>query len=135
MPDRLSGKQSYFTYNGYQIPIDKLEMKGERQNVDSTDSGDYDLQTDQVYPTQIPVTSRVTATISGKFRKTSVGPVFWYSIFTNLTAVPCQFGADLGTLYGHGTFDINSFQITSPLTDVVTYSAEIISNGKFFPNQ
>ena len=131
--DRYSGKASYFLYGGTNIPITKLTIKPERKNADSTDSGDYNVATDMICPTQIPVSIKVTASIEGRFRRNTVAPAMYATMFTSLTQIPCTFGLDLSALAGHGLFDISNFQIENPMDEIQTYTAEIVSNGPFTP--
>ena len=134
MGDRITGKQSYWNFNGTSIPITKLNLKAARENADATDSGDYNATNDIIFPTQLPVSTQVTASIEGRFRKSAVPSQLWAQVFTGLTAVPCTFGADLQSLHGHGNFDISNIEIDSPVNDTCTYTAEIVSNGQFYPN-
>ena len=55
--DRLTGKQSFFTFNGVTVPIVKVTPKVNRKLADSTDSGDYNGSQDMLATTQIPSAS------------------------------------------------------------------------------
>lgn len=133
MSDRLTGKQSYFYFNGYFIPITKATPKTSRKLADITDNGDYDTNTDLLWPTQLPVMAPVELSIEGRFRKSTIPGAILSILYTGATAVQTRFGLDTNTIYGSGLFDLSDFQADSPVDDVVTFTCTVRSNGKFTP--
>lgn len=135
MPDRFTGKQSYFLINGYTVPITKATPKTTRKLADVTDNGDYDTPSDLLWPTQLPVMAPVEMTIEGRFRKSSTPAAIISLLYTGATAVPTRLGMDASTVYGSGNFDISDFSSDMPVDDVVTFTCTVRSNGKFTPFQ
>lgn len=131
--DRITGKQSYFIINGFTVPITKATPKTNRKLADITDNGDYDSNTDLLWPTQLPVMAPVELSIEGRFRKNYIPNAILAILYTGTTAVNTVFGLDTTMLYGHGLFDISDFQVDSPVDDVVTFTCTVRSNGRFTP--
>jgi hypothetical protein len=133
--DRLTGKASYFLYNGFAIPITKATAKGTGKMADATDNGDYDQSTDLLYPTQLKVSAPTEIAIEGRFRKSVIPPNIIAAFYeSNPGGLMANFGLDSGTILGHGYFDLTDWQADVPVDDIVTYSATLKSNGKFTPN-
>ena len=133
--DRLSGKASYFTFNGVNIPITKMSPKVVRKLGDSTDSGDYISAQDMIGTTQIPVTYTVEGAIEGRFRKSVTPSSFLAIAFTSATQIPVVIGLDASpTIWGHGVCDISDFATEDPVDDVVTFTCNIKSWGQWTPN-
>jgi hypothetical protein len=134
MADRLTGKASYFLFNGNQVPITKVTPKVTRKLADTTDSGDYVSTADMLFPTQLPVSVGTEFAIEGRYRKSSTPAGLVATLYTDATSVTALFGMDAGTIWGHGSFDISDFQTDSPVDDTVTFTCSMKSNGQFFPN-
>jgi hypothetical protein len=134
MSDRLTGKASAFFYNGIPIPITKATHKATRDLANTTDNGDYVQQIDLLTPTQIPTAVTTEFAIEGRYRKSSTPSAIIAALYTGVTAVPAQLYLDASTLAGHGNFDISEFQTDCPDDDVVTFTANMKSNGQFTPN-
>jgi len=130
---KLTGKSSYFKYNGVTISITKYSAKSARDMADSTDSSNYDAASDLVYHAQLPVSIRLDLDVEGRFDLNSTNANLIASLYSNATAVPVQLGLNAGTLYGHGNFDIMDFTCDVPVMDVVTWRATFRSNGVFTP--
>lgn len=133
MADRLTGKQSYFFLNGFYIPITKASPRTARKLADVTDNGDYDTNTDLLWPTQLPVSAPVEISIEGRFRKSTTPAAIIALLYTGATAVQTRFGLDAQTIYGSGLFDISDFQTDAPVDDTVTFTCTVRSNGRFTP--
>ncbi len=131
--DRITGKQSYFVINGFTVPITKYTPKTNRKLADITDNGDYDLNTDLMYPTQLPVNAVTECSVEGRYRKSSTPAAIIALLYSGAYAIFTTLGLDAGTLYGTGNFDISDFQIDVPVDDTVTFTCNIKSNGKFTP--
>lgn len=133
--DRPSGKASYWTFNGVNISITKMDVKIVRKLGDTTDSGDYNATQDMIGPTQVPVTCKVEGTMEGRFRLSSTPSSFIGPLFTSITQVPIVIGLNLTpVIWGHGLCDISDFTTSIPVDDVVTYSCSFVSWGSFTPN-
>jgi hypothetical protein len=135
IPDKRTGKQSYFRYGGTTIPIYRVNVRVTRNVATCTDSSDYDEQADLIGPTQIPVSAICEGTIEGRYRQSTTPSTLIENLFTGVTAVPCIFGLDSQTVVGSGTFDITDYTQDMPIEDVVNYSCTVRSNGLFRPNQ
>lgn len=133
--DRVSGKQSYLTFNGTNVPITKVDPSVVRKLGDTTDSGDYNSTQDMLPNTQIPCTYHVEASIEGRFRK-SVTPSSFLSIaFTSTTQIPIVIGIDQSpTVWGQGFCDISNFKSSIPVDDIISFSCDIVSWGSFTAN-
>lgn len=132
--DRISGKASYFTFNGVNIPITKVSPGSERKLGDTTDNGDYNSAQDMLTTTQIPVAYTFKASVEGRFRK-SATPGFLTVAFNSTTQIPIVIGLDASpTVWGHGNCDISNFKSDVPVDDIVTFSCDIVSWGVFTPN-
>ena len=134
MSDRFSGKASYFTFNNYNIPITKATHKATAKLGDATDNGDYDLQSDLIYPVQLRINVVTEFAIEGRFRK-SVIPGYILAVFyqSNPGGLMAYLGYDATSVAGHGYFDMSDFQTEVPTDDTVTYTCNFKSNGKFTP--
>lgn len=135
MADRLTGKASYFVFNGQQIPITKVGRKVARKKADTTDNGDYNSTTDLLFPTQLIVSATTTFSVEGRYRK-SVNPGLNSNAIYESTpgGLLAFFGVDTVTVAGHGYFDIENYEESSPIDDTVTYTMDMTSNGQFTPN-
>jgi len=131
--DRLSGKASYWTFNGVVIPITKQDIGFVREMGKTTDSNDYSVSQDMLAHTQIPIAYQVEGSIEGKFRFTSAPQLISIAV-TSLTQIPCVFGLNGSAVMGHGLFDLFNFKISDPVEEIVTYSADVKSWGAFSPN-
>jgi hypothetical protein len=135
IPDKRTGKGSYFTYGGTTIPIVRVNVRVTRNVATCTDSSDYDATADLIGPTQIPVSAIFEGTIEGRYRQSTTPSALIAKLFTGITAVPCVFGLDSKTLVGSGTFDITDYTQDMPIEDVVNFSCTVRSNGLFTPGQ
>lgn len=135
MADRLTGKASYFNWDGAQVPITKATLKVVKKKAATTDNGDYNPTTDLLQPTQLMVDATVTFAIEGRYRKSVIPSVLSQIVFeSNPGGVPAVLGLDASTIVGHGMFDLENFQTEDPVDDTVTYTADMTSYGQFTPN-
>lgn len=132
--ERLTGKQSYIIINGTYIPITKYTPKINRKLADITDNGDYDSNTDLIYPAQLPVSATTELSVEGRFRLSLTPIAIMGILYTGISAVPVKLGLDAGHMFGSGNFDISDFQADVPVDDTVTFTCTLQSNGKFSPN-
>lgn len=132
--DKRTGKESYFIYNGTQIPIVQVDVRVTRNLATCTDSSDYDGTADLIGPTQIPVSAVFEGTIQGRYRHSTTPKALIAKLFTGITAVPCTFGLDSNSLVGTGDFDISDYNQSMPVEDVVNFSCTVRSNGLFRPS-
>lgn len=132
--DRTTGKASYFVFNGVNIPITKYTPKTTRNLPDSTDSGDYNSNTDLICHTRIPVSVDMELSVEGRYRFSVTPSGIMSVLFTGINALPVQLGIDAGHLFGHGLFDLGDFSCDVPIEDIVTFSCTLKLNGIFTPN-
>lgn len=133
--DRLTGKASYFTFNGVNIPFTKLTPKVTRKLADSTDSSDYNGTQDMIATTQIPAAYTVEGTMEGRFRLSVIPSTILAGLFTSVTQLPIVIGLNASpTVWGHGLCDISNFQTDIPVDDIVTWTCDVKSWGVFTPN-
>jgi hypothetical protein len=135
MADRLTGKASYFIFGGVQTPITKISRKVNRKKADTTDNGDYNAPADLLFPTQLIVSATTVLSVEGRYHK-SLNPTLNASSIYESTpgGVLAFLGLDTVTVAGHGYFDIEDYEETTPIDDVVTYTMSMTSNGVFTPN-
>lgn len=133
MADRLTGKQMALVWNGFTIPITKVTPKTNRKLADITDNQDYDVNSDLLWPTQLPVMAPVEFAVEGRFRKSITPGAIIQFCYTGATAVRAVLTLDAGQTYGSGLFDLSDFQTDSPVDDTVTFTCTLRSNGKFTP--
>ena len=132
--DRLSGKASYWTFNGVVIPVTKQDVAYNRDFGKTTDSNDYAVAQDMLAHTQIPIAYQVEGSIEGRFRFTSAPSDLIAGAVTSLTQIPCVFGLNGSAVQGHGLVDLFNLKISVPVEDIVTYTADVKSYGAWTPN-
>jgi hypothetical protein len=135
MADRLSGKASYFVFDGAQVPITKATLKMPRKDEDTTDNGDYNSSQDVITPTQLIVSVQPTFDIEGRYRKSVIPSLISNAILqSNPGGLPAVLGLDASTVAGHGNFDITDFEVADDVMGIVTYTASMKCNGPFTAN-
>src|SRR5271166_6522843 len=112
--DRLSGKASYWTFNGVVIPITKQDVAYARDMGKTTDSADYSVSQDMLTHTQIPIAYQVEGSIEGRYRLSATPTLIGYAV-TSLTQIPCVFGLNGSYVQGHGLFDLFNLKISDPV--------------------
>lgn len=132
--DRLTGKASYMLINNTAIPITKYNPTITKNLPDITDNTDYDVNTDLIYPTQLPVSAVTELSVEGRFHLNSTPSTIMSILYTGIGAVPVTLGLDQGHLFGHGNFDISDFQAVIDISQAITFTCTLRSNGKFTPN-
>lgn len=132
--DRLTGKASYMIINGTQIPITKYNPTITKNLPDITDNSDYDQNTDLIYPTQLPVSAVTELSVEGRFHLNSTPITIMSILYSGIGAIPVVLGLNAGNLFGHGNFDISDFQAVIDVSQAVTFTCTMRSNGKFTPN-
>ena len=100
--DRLTGKASYMVFNGTTIPITKYNPTITKTLPDITDNGDYDVQTDLIYPTQLPVSAVTELSVEGRFHLNSTPSTIMSLLYRGASAIPVVLGLNAGSLFGHG---------------------------------
>lgn len=134
--DRITGKASYFSLNGTRIPITAIRPKVMRKYVDDTDSGDYISADEVIAPKQKCEAVVVEAHVEGRYRKSSTPSSVIATLFKNPPPVSVVIGLDIvgPVVLGHGLYDITEFETDIPYDDVITYTMDIKSYGRFTPN-
>lgn len=133
MADKVTGKASYWMFNGVQFFITKYSPKVTRTLADTTDSSDYNQNIDMVQGSQIPVMLSQDVSIEGNYHLSQTNQALLTMVYSGVNAVPTVFGINSGALYGSGAFDISDFACEVPIIDTVKYTATIRSNGLFTP--
>lgn len=131
MSDKLTGKASGVTFNGTALYITKYAPKVTRTLVPTTDSGDYDADSDLLHETQLAVKVSMELTVEGYYRKSQTDNAVIAALYSGAAALPVVLRLDAGSLFGHGNFDLSEFSSEVPLEDKVTWTATLKSNGKF----
>jgi hypothetical protein len=131
--DRLSGKASYWTFNGVTIPITKSDLTYNRDMGKTTDSNDYSISQDMLCHTQIPVAYQVEGSIEFRYRFSST-PGLILTAVTSLTQIPMVIGLNNSFVQGHGVVDLFNLKISSPVEDIITGTADVKSWGNWVPN-
>ena|SRR5271157_127302 len=131
--DRLSGKASYWTFNGVVIPITKQDVNYVRDMGKTTDSNDYNVSQDMLTHTQIPIAYQVEGSIEFRYRFTS-SPGLVNTAVTSLTQIPCVFGLNGSAVHGHGLVDLFNLKFSDPVEEIVNGTADVKSWGAWTPN-
>jgi predicted secreted protein len=130
--DRMTGKAMYLTIAGTDIPIVKADPGVSPKYGDTTDSDDYDVATDLLYPTQIQVSAPVEIAVEGRFRATKYAAIV-SPMFNGGGPYAVTFGPKTGLAQFTGNYDINDYKQSTPHDDTVTWTATLKSNGKITP--
>lgn len=133
MPNKIAGKASYISISGVKIPITKATKKTSRTLADSTDSDDYDPNTDMIYKSQVPVDLSDEITVEGHYNVAKIPTNVVQKLYSGGGPYAVVFGLDSGNLAGHGNFDISGFECSAPRDGMVGYSLTLMSNGIFTP--
>lgn len=131
--DRLSGKASYVVLNGVTTPVTKTELSYDRDMAKSTDSSDYNVSQDMLAHTQIPVAYQVSGTIEGRYRFSSTPNLIAAGVIS-LTQIPLVVGLNGSYVQGHGVVDLFNIKVSTPVEDIVTWTADVKSWGAWTPN-
>ena len=128
----LTGKASSMTWNTHTIAITKAAPKGTKSMADSTDSSNYDSVTGQLFKAQLPGDVQITLDVEGFFDRTTT-PTNLLAAFFSDTLVAATVALDGSTTLISGNFDLSDFSldITVPGAVVVSYTATLMSNGKY----
>jgi hypothetical protein len=131
--DRMTGKAMYLTISGTDIPIVKADPGVSPKYGDTTDSDDYDVATDLLYPTQIQVSAPVEIAVEGRFRASKTPSGVIAKMFTGGGPYAVTFGPKTGLAQFTGNYDISDYKQSTPHDDTVTWTATLKSNGKITP--
>lgn len=129
--NKLTGRAGSFTYNGTSIPFTKVTPSTTRTLADATDSTDYNSTDDIVYESQLAVKVGMTVKIEGRYNTSIIPSTIIADLYTGNASVTCRFTQKTGVIYGSGSFDVSDFECSSPIDDIVTYSATLKLNGAF----
>jgi hypothetical protein len=128
---KFTGKAAVFQVAGTAIGFTKIGVKTDRKLADSTDSANYDSGSDLIWPEQLPIQSPITFTVELRYNLTTTPANVINTLYTGSAAVAVVVKLNATTTYGHGNFDIESFDANVPYDDVVTGTAQFKSNGLF----
>ena len=129
------GKAGYIKWGGSggsKIYITKWTATLDVKLADTTDSADYDATTALVWNTQIPASSKITVEVEGNYDLNGSQTPFVTKVMSG-SAVPvvAELGFNATTPWGYAAFDVDDFKPENPIEDTVTFSASLVSNGKF----
>jgi hypothetical protein len=129
--NKVSGKAQSFSYGGYVIPITKVSLDTKRTCVDVTDSTDYDGTTDMLWESQIPVKLSQELKIEGNYNIVTIPTTIIAALYSGVTAITGSWTIKIGTVIGHGYYDLTDFSASAPVDDKVSYSATLKLNGVY----
>jgi len=132
--DRLTGKQQYITLSGTSIQTKKITPNVDRKLADSTDTSNYDVTDDVIYPSQLPVSVKVTFDVEGWYYKSATPSSIVTKLFSGGGPYVVTFGPGTGYPHFGGKYDLSNFKVESQFDDVVNVSFKLESNGKITPN-
>ncbi len=128
---KIAGKGSSVTYGGTTIPIKKWTPKHNRDLADSTDSDNYNSGSDMIEKSQIPTALQTELSLEGFFDLNSTSTAMIAQFYTAATPVTVVLTLKSGTPYGHGSMDMSDFTTSTPIDDIVSWTANMKSNGTF----
>jgi predicted secreted protein len=131
MSQKITGKAAYLQIAGTKIGMTKLGIKTDRKTADSTDTLNYDVTSDLIWPEQLPVMAPLELTLEGRYNLTTTPANVINALYTGALAVACVIGLSSTVIYGHGNFDITGFDADAPLDDIITFTLSLKSNGLF----
>jgi hypothetical protein len=131
-PGRLAGQGSSFNYKGTTFPITKYSVKSTKKMADTSDTSDYDQNTNLIFNTQLPCSVKTELSIEGNFSLTTSANLL-ASLYSSDAQVQVQLGLTAGAMYGNGLFDLSDFSTDVPSEDTVKYTASLVSYGVFTP--
>ena len=131
---KLTGKSGSVTIAGNSLNFTKFGNNVARVLADVTDSQNYDVGTDLLWPAQLPVSGGVEVECSGWYDTSITAAALTALLFSGATAVLCSIKFSTGTTFGHGLFDVTDFKTDNPVDNTVGYSVKLKSNGVFVPN-
>jgi hypothetical protein len=128
---KIAGKGGSFSYNGTVIPFKKWSGKVTRKLADTTDSADYDVSSNMIHESQVPVSLTQEVTIEGNVDLNTTEAQIITQLYSGAAAVATILKHTPAVVYGHGNFDLSDFTCDQPVDDTVTFSATLKSNGVF----
>jgi hypothetical protein len=132
-----TGKAGSITISGNVIPITRANPKVSMEFADSTDSGNYDPTSGNLYKSQLAGDTQIvlaiegywdaattSTNITGKIQNPAAGP---YPLVVKL---------DGSTTYCSGNFDLTDvdLQVEIPGATMISFTATARSNGKYTLN-
>lgn len=128
----VSGKTGYLKWSGTKINITSWSGSVDIKMADTTDSADYDSTSDLVWNTQVAASGKGSFDIEGNYDLSgSQGPLIAKLLSGSASAVTGELGFTASTPFGWAKFDVSNFKPKSPVEDTVTFTATIVTNGKF----
>jgi hypothetical protein len=127
-----SGKQGYFEYGGTQLYIKSWKGTITTKYADTTDSADYDSTSGLVWNSQLPVSAKFEGEIEGNYdlngnTDTMIGDL----IDGTTTPVTVELGITATEAFGYGTMQVSEFAVETPIEDTVTFTAKVMTSGRF----
>lgn len=132
--DRLVGKSMHISVDGVSLKIIKATPKVSPKFGDTTDTSNYDAETDLIYPSQIQVSAPVEFAVEGNYRVSETPSAIIAKMFDgSIGPLAVTFGPKTGLNQFGGNYDISDYNQDNPHDDVVKFSCTLKSNGKVMP--
>ena len=132
---KIAGKSGYFKTggsSGSKMNITKWSGSLEVKTADTTDSNDYDAATGLVWNTQVPSSAKMSIDVEGNYDINGAqAPLVTAALNGASPLVITELGFTSTNVFGYGNFNVTNFKTDAPVDDTVTFSATLISNGKW----
>jgi len=131
----LTGKAGYFKTGGSggaKMNITKWSASTEVKMADTTDSADYDATTGLIWNTQLPASAKLSIDVEGNYDVNGTQAPLISALLNGASPlVVAELGLTASLVYGYGSFNVTNFKPDSPVEDTVTFTATLVSNGKW----
>lgn len=127
-----SGKQGYAEYSGTALYIKSWKGTITTKYADTTDSADYDSASGLVWNSQLPVSAKFEGEIAGNYDLNGNTDALLADLIDGTTTpVTVELGITATEAFGYGSMQISEFAVEMPIEDTVTFTAKIMTSGKF----
>jgi hypothetical protein len=130
---KITGKGQFLTLNGTRVNVTKITPKVDRKMADTTDSANYDATSDMLQQSQVAVKVGTTLAVEGWFYDNATNAALVTYVYSGGGPVPVVANISATVIFGHGNFDITSFECDQPIDDTVGVKFELMSSGVFTP--
>jgi len=139
--DRTTGTSGFVTFerddvdlSPIKIPVTSWEVQCRKAFQDTTNSANYDSDSNLVYPTRSPSTIVTEGEIRGRFRLSRIPVTILSSLYSGGAVPKISLYIRPDFMFGTGYFSISNFAIQSPIDDIVGFDCRIVSYGFFDVN-
>ena len=127
----LTGASSAVSVGGIKLYITKHTTKVSPKECDTTDSADYDADSDLLQPTQIYASKPLEVSVEGNYDANGNTTSVIEKVQTNTDPVSVSLTRATGSVVGSGLFTISAYEEDNPVEDTITWKATLKSYGKF----